>query len=623
MAAPESIAAEGVPAVPKALVDSAAPYLDYRAARLLGWHPVTRSILIGTRSETTRQLYEVGAPGAEPQQLSFSDEPVSDGEFAPIAGDVTLALADAGGDEQYQIYRLVDGEMKLLTDGKSRNLGIRWMHDGRRFGYSTTRRTGLDTDLFIMDPRDPASDTMVMAGRGGGWSFADFSADGRRALLFNFLSVTQSGLYELDLETRALRALVPATKESVSFGTARYGPNGLIYAVTDIAAEHRFLVEIDGAKGTLRRVNPETAWSVEDFDLDPAGRFIAYVVNENGYSRLRVFDLSSRGVRAVNGLGDGVITALDVAPWGDIGVSMTTASSPGDIWSVDPDTLALTRWTTNGAGVVDPERNARPELVTVKSFDGIPVSGMLYRPDPARFPGRRPLLVNFHGGPEGQARPGYLGRSNYYVNELGIALFYPNVRGSTGYGKSFVLLDNGPDRREDSVRDAGAFLKRLARDPGIDATRMAVAGGSYGGYMTLASLIRYRGKLKAGISTVGISNFVTFLEGTSGYRRDLRRIEYGDERVESQRRKLAAISPLAKASRIRAPLMVVTGANDPRVPRGEADQIVAALRAEGGEAWHVVAEDEGHGFAKKPNADYQFLATVLFLQRHLLGNSDM
>jgi len=246
------------------------------------------------------------------------------------------------------------------------------------------------------------------------------------------------------------------------------------------------------------------------------------------------------------------------------------------------------------------------------------MSGFLYRPDPDRHKGKRPLIINIHGGPEGQATPRFLGRDNYLINELGIAIFYPNVRGSTGFGKRFVALDNGPWLRENSVLDIGAFLDQLRGDRKIDRKRIAVTGGSYGGYMTLASMLRYGKKLKAGLETVGISNFVTFLENTQAYRRDLRRMEYGDERIPEQRIKLEEISPLVRASEINIPLMVVTGANDPRVPASEAEQIVAAVRANGQPAWHLLAENEGHGFRKKANGDYQFWASLIFWQKYLL-----
>ncbi|MDQ1242638.1 MAG: hypothetical protein QG550_1890, partial [Pseudomonadota bacterium] len=345
----------------------------------------------------------------------------------------------------------------------------------------------------------------------------------------------------------------------------------------------------------------------------------AYVDNEAGRSIVRLLDVKIGEVRTVSGMPAGVVGALEIAPWGAIGLSFTSARSAADAYSIDPVTLAVTRWTKSETGGLDPNANVEPELVEVTSFDGERVSGFLYLPDVARFPGRRPLIVNIHGGPESQYRPGFLGRNNYLINELGIAVFYPNVRGSTGFGKRFVALDNGPFRREDSVKDIGAFLDALAANPRLDPARFAVAGGSYGGYMCFASSIFYGDRLRGANCVVAISSFVTFLENTQGYRRDLRRIEYGDERDPEQRAKLTAISPLTRAREIKIPLLVVTGANDPRVPASEADQIIAAVRAQGGQAWHLLGQNEGHGFAKKENADYQFWASLLFWKQALLA----
>ena len=350
-----------------------------------------------------------------------------------------------------------------------------------------------------------------------------------------------------------------------------------------------------------------------------AGMFLAGNHWLTGIGRLKLLDPRTGAARAVAELPAGVIGGLEVAPWGEVGFTLTSASSPADAYSVNPATLAVTRWTRSETGGLDPEANAEPELVEIESFDGEAMSGFLYRPDPARFPGPRPLIVAIHGGPESQFRPGFLGRNNYLVNELGIALFYPNVRGSAGYGKRFVSLDNGPDLRENSVRDIGAFLDRLAADPGVDAERMAVTGGSYGGYMCYASAIFYGDRLDGANCVVAISSFVTFLENTQAYRRDLRRVEYGDERDPEQRARLTAISPLTRASELDIPLLVVTGANDPRVPASEADQMVAAVRANGRMAWHLLAENEGHGFAKKENADYQFWTGLMFWQRTWLS----
>ena len=332
-----------------------------------------------------------------------------------------------------------------------------------------------------------------------------------------------------------------------------------------------------------------------------------------------LLDVATRRSRPVPALPAGVIGALEFAPWGALGLTLSSARSPADAFVVDRASLKVTRWTESETGGLDPNANIEPELIQVKSFDGESVSGFLYRPDAKRFPGKRPLIVNIHGGPEGQSRPGFLGRSNYLVNELGIAIFYPNVRGSTGFGKRFVSLDNGPFKREDSVKDIKAFLDRLQADPAIDAQRMAVAGGSYGGYMCYASAIAYADRLKGAQCTVAISNWVTFLENTQSYRRDLRRVEYGDERDAAQRAKLLEISPLRRIGEIKSPLMVVTGGNDPRVPPQEAEQVVAAVRKNGSTVWHVLGKNEGHGFAKKENADYAFWVGLLFWQSTLLA----
>ena len=395
---------------------------------------------------------------------------------------------------------------------------------------------------------------------------------------------------------------------------------GLVVAVTsDEGSDFQRLGTLDPATGKFTPRGPTEKWDIDTFDIAEDGSFIAYVVNEAGMAKLRLFDPNTGAVRTVDKLPAGIIGGLEIAPWGEVGITFTSARSAADAFSVDPKTLAVTRWTESETGGLDVTKNVEPELVKVKSFDGLEVSGFLYRPDPEKFPGKRPLIMSVHGGPEAQSRPGFMGRSNYMLNEMGIALFYPNVRGSTGYGKTFVSLDNGPFKREDSVKDMGAFLNALAKDKSLDAARFGLTGGSYGGYMCYAAATHYADKLRANLCVVAISNFVTFLENTQDYRRDLRRVEYGDERDPVQRQKLMEISPLTRVADIKKPLFVVTGANDPRVPASEADQIVAAVRKNGGTAWHLVGTNEGHGFAKKENADYSFWTSLLFWKQYLLN----
>lgn len=617
VAPPAAIVADGLPPVPQALAAATRPYLESRAAAFDGWNPVTRGVLVSTRFGNTAQLHEVAAPMGMRRQLSFEADAIAGASYAPRRGDVLVVQKDVGGSEFWQLYMLKDGRLTLLTDGKSRNAINAWSHDGRWLGYSSTRRNGTDNDLYVIDPRDPKSDRLVAKVQGGGWAISDFAPDKKTAVVSQYLSVNKTNLYLMSVATGRMTPIGdPAAP--IAYGEAKFAPDGTLWVTSDEGSDFQRLGTIDPRTGRFNAVAPEPKWDVDGFDIADDGRTIAYVVNQAGIDRLKLLDVASRQVRTVP-LPAGGIGGVRFAPWGALGFTLTSAKAPTDTYSLDPATLKVTRWTASETGGLDPQRNVEPEFVEVKSFDGEPVSGFLYRPDPRRWPGKRPLLFNIHGGPEGQSTPGFLGRTNYLINELGIALFYPNVRGSTGFGKRFVALDNGPFKREDSVKDIGAFLDRLEKDPRIDPKRIAETGGSYGGYMCYAVAIRYGDRFKAANCIVAISNFVTFLENTQSYRRDLRRVEYGDERIPEQRAKLAAISPLTRARELRIPLMVVTGGNDPRVPASEANQMVAAVRANGVPAWHLLAKDEGHGYAKKENQDYQFWTSLLFWQANLLG----
>ncbi|MGQ0559593.1 MAG: S9 family peptidase [Sphingosinicella sp.] len=616
---PAALVADGIPAVPAELAARTRAYMEFRTAGFSGWNRTDRSMLVTTRFGNTGQVHRVANPMGYRQQLSFEEDPVF-GTWSP-AGDALVAVKDIGGNEFFQFYTLANGRLALLTDGTSRNNFGSWSEDGRLFGYSSTRRNGADTDLYVIDPRDPASNRMVAQVSGGGWNIAAFSPDNRRAAVINFQQVTNSDLYLLDLAGGALTPIGDISRD-IAYGGAEFAPDGTLWVTSDEGSDFQRLGTVDPATGAFRAVAPEPRWDVDTFDIAPDGSFIAYVLNEAGIDRLKLMDVRTGQVRTVTGLPAGAIGGLDVAPWGDIGFTLSSARSPGDAYSVNSRTLEVTRWTRSETGGLDPEVNVEPQLIEVRSFDREPISGFLYRPDPARFPGRRPLIVSIHGGPEAQFQPGFLGRSNYLLNELGIAIFYPNVRGSTGYGKRFVSLDNGPALRENSVRDIGAFLDRLVRDPNLDAARIAVTGGSYGGYMCFASAICFASRLRGANCVVAISNFVTFLENTQAYRRDLRRVEYGDERDPAQRARLMEISPLTRARELTIPVVVVTGANDPRVPASEAEQMVAAVRANGREAWHLLGQNEGHGFARKENIDYQFWVGLMFWQRHLLTAGD-
>ena len=613
---PAALIADGIPPIPDEIVSATRPYMEFRTAGFSGWNAVDKSMLITTRFGNTAQLHTVSGPMMARTQISFEAEPVR-GTWSP-RGDVLIAIKDRGGDEFFQLYGLNEGKLTLLTDGKSRNQFGAWSKDGQLIGYTSTRRNGSDNDLYVMNPRDPKSDRRVAEVQGGGWYFSDFSPDGRSAVVANYISITDTDLYLLDVASGKLSAIGDVGK-TIAYGGALFAPDGTLWVTSDEGSEFLRLGIIDPASGKFTAISPDKRWDVKDFDIAKDGSFIAYTINEAGVTRLKLLDPKTRAVRTVEGLPAGTASGLEIAPWGTIGLTLSSARSAADAYAIDPASLAVTRWTKSETGGLDPEKNAEPAFVEIKSFDGETVSGFLYRPDAAKFPGKRPLIIDIHGGPEAQSTTRFLGRTNYLVNELGIAIFYPNVRGSSGFGKRFVNLDNGPFKREDSVKDIGAFLDLLTRDAAIDASRMAVTGGSYGGYMCYAVAIRYGERLKGANCVVAISNFVTFLENTQDYRRDLRRVEYGDERDPQQRKKLLEISPLTHVDKLRVPLMVVTGGNDPRVPASEAEQIIKAVRSHGRTAWSLLGTDEGHGFARKANQDYQFWVSVMFWKQTLLG----
>jgi dipeptidyl aminopeptidase/acylaminoacyl peptidase len=627
---PDNLVVEGIPPIPVALKRDTSRYLEFRTAAFAAWHPTRREMLIGTRFSDTLQLHAVTQPGGARRQWTFSSEPVAGGQFEPRQGRFVVFSQDVGGGEFYQLHRLdlAEGKTTLLTDGRSRNGNARFSKDGRWLFHNSTRRNGRDTDVWCLDPQKPESAKMILEVSGGGWAVLDVNEDGSQVLVQNRRSITDSELHLLTVATRKLSKLTPNRERVVSYGSARFSRDGRsVFATTDLDSEFLYLVRIDVASGDLTPLGNNTskspAWDVEAFELSPDGEQLAFVSNENGSSRLSLLKLGSGKVRALSAIPAGVMTGLEWHENGrDLGFSLAHAQSPSDAYSVDVKTGRLTRWTESETGGLPAKAFREPELITIPSFDQLKVSAFVYRPDPQRFPGKRPVAVIIHGGPESQSRPGFMARYNYFLNELGIALVVPNVRGSAGYGKRFLTLDDGY-LREDSVKDIGAFLDWIGTDSGLDPARVSVMGGSYGGYMTLASLVHFSDRLRCGVDVVGISNFVTFLTNTQEYRRDLRRVEYGDERDPRMRAHLEKISPLNQVDRIRVPLFVVQGKNDPRVPLSEAEQMVQAVRANGRTCAYLMARDEGHGFAKKPNADFQFLSTILFLQEHLLNGQSI
>jgi dipeptidyl aminopeptidase/acylaminoacyl peptidase len=621
VAPPESLVVEGVPKIPASLAETAGRYGEYRSAVFSDWEPGKRSMLISTRFAATPQLHLVSQAGGERHQLTFFADAVRAGRFHPNGGDYIVFPKDIGGGEWYQLYRLdvATGNITLLTDGKSRNSMGPWSSQGEEIAYTSTRRTGKHTDLWVMNPGEPKSDRLLTKLEGGGWEPLDWSPDDKKILLSEDLSINESYLWLVDTATGEKTALTPRdAKEKVSYWAGQFSKDGKgMYVTTDKDSEFHRLAYVSLGTKEYFYLTTEIPWDVVTFDLSHDGKRIVFVTNENGLGVLRDFRTDKKEVlREPKNLPSGVIGGVRWRQDGpELAFSLVNAQGPEDVYSLDVATGKLERWTNSETAVPTKDFPAA-ELVKWKSFDGKMISGFLYRP-PAKFTGKRPVMVVIHGGPEGQSQPLFLGRQNYLLKEMGMALIYPNVRGSTGYGKSFTLLDNG-FLREDTYKDINALFDWIGAQPELDASRVAVTGGSYGGHMTLAISTFYSDRIRCSVDIVGMSNLVTFLEHTEGYRRDLRRVEYGDERDPKMREFLEHIAPMNNIEKIKKPMLVVAGKNDPRVPVSESDQIVAALKKEGTPVWYVMAKDEGHGYQKKANQDYQFYATVEFLQEYLL-----
>ncbi len=618
---------EGIPPIPLELRRAIEPYGEFRASAMLSWHPTRRELLVRQRLAATDQVHRVAEPGAKPEALTDFPDAVRNASYQPVTGEYFLFPRGEGGNEAFRLYRF-DLATKAVTpvspEGERAGTPA-WTRKGDRVVFTTQlldrnnpERTAR-TRLHLVDPLAPGKGRVLATFESGGWTGFAFSEDGRQLAFVEYRSANESHLWVMDVASGKRRRVSRAGKgETVRYGAPRFLANGKsLLATSDRGGEFRRLTQITIADGREYPLTGRHAHDVDEFAISfDAGR-IAFTTNENGSHVLRFLDLATKRELERPPLFDGVIGGLEWRPKSaEVAFTVAAARTAGDVFSYDVRESRLARWTNGNNPAVNTSALAEPRLVKWKSFDDRMISGFHYHP-PARFAGKRPVIVNVHGGPESQAKAGFIGRFNYFVNDLGVALLYPNVRGSSGFGKSFLKLDDGR-RREDSVRDLGALLDWIREQPDLDADRVLVRGGSYGGYMALAAAVRFADRIAGAESVVGISNFVTFLENTESYRRDLRRAEYGDERDPAMRAFLESISPLKHAERITRPLFVVQGYNDPRVPRSEAEQIVATLRGKGTPVWFLMAKDEGHGFIKKPNADFLFEASVEFAKATIL-----
>ena len=608
---------DGIPPPDAGLAARLARYQQSRGATFLDWL-ADGSLIASTRFGDTEQVHRVNAPLGMREQLTFYSDPIEWARGAK-SGKGFVFLMDHAGDDNAQVYyHPGSGEPRQLTHGSFIHGSTVWAHDGKRVAFYGNDRDSLSYDVYVADVTSNAAPQLVVGGRADTWYPLDWSPDDSKLLVWRYLSSSESYLYLADVATGTL---TPLEQKPLKAGIrmAKFDPAGRgVYVVTDEDSEFAQLKFKDLITHDNRRVSPDVSWDVEDFDVSADGRYIAYVLNEDGRSRLAVLDRESKQTLAPAGLPEGRIGNPRFDRTGRrLAMTVDSPTSPRDVWVYEIEKDSVTRWTHSEAGPLDVAPFVAPELVRYPTWDRVGgherrLSAYVYRP--AQASGPVPVLIDIHGGPEAQYRPEWDPFVQFLVNELGYAVVAPNVRGSSGYGKTFLTLDNGV-LREDAVRDIGSLLVWIGVQSGFDRDHVVVMGGSYGGYMALAALVTYGDRLRGAVDLAGISDFVTFLRNTSGYRRDWRRTEYGDERDTNTRVFLERISPLTNAARIHKPVLVAAGQNDPRVPISESEQLVWRVRSGGGEVWYLVAKDEGHGFLKKPNRDEYLLTAATFLQK--------
>jgi len=620
---------EDIPPIPASLAQSVSRYQNIRSAHLSGWSRDGKSIYVKTRFGNVKQIHRVDSPGGARVQLTFGDEPI--GEVATQPNGKLLAFTrDQDGDEFDQVMLLDpdNGISRNMSDGQALNNRIIWDRQGQQVAYRSTRRNGRSNDIWVqgINPSDQAK-LLHKSDDGSLWKPVDFSRDGQYLLIQQFLSVIDSHIWLKKLPDGELQRLVgdvenPAS--NIAAGFDNKDKNVLFVTNQRDGAAELARVSL-GAEPQITFVPSVSDWDITQFALSSDRSRGAFITNENGISRLHLFDPAKLTYKRVDKIPLGLINGLVFSPNGKkLGMTLNSARSPSDAFVLNLgrkplSTKNLTRWTSSEVGGLDVGKFSTPIPVRYPSpFNGqdsfLSIPAFVYLP-PGEGP--HPVIIHIHGGPENQFRPSFNSEFQTWIDQLGVAVIAPNIRGSLGYGAKYITLDDGY-KREDAVRDIGALLDWIALQPSLDSERVAVFGSSYGGYMALASAVHYSDRLRAAVDRVGISNFVTFLENTQDYRQELRRIEYGDETDPEMRVFLESISPLNNVQKINIPLLVVQGSNDPIVPMSESEQLVKALRAGGQTVWYMNALNEGHGYAKKENRDVYQQATILFLREYLL-----
>ena len=621
LAFPQNLVTDNIPAPTAEMASRVKAYNESRSAVVMSWHPVNKEMLIGTRFGNTQQIHCLQMPMGNRKQLSFFEEAAKDASYEPVNGSFFIFSKDNGGDEFTQLFRydLADKKITQLTEGgRTQNGNVVWNKTGRRLLYTATSAKTGNRNVYLLNPLQPSQRREWISNEGGGWSIADWSDDEKGILLNQSFSINETCIWLYDSVTTKKTKILPKQPERTIYTALQFdNTNGNIYLLTNKNSEFTYPALFNINKGSIEPLISNPAGETSSYAINKNQSMAAFVVNESGVSKMFLQDLNSKKISPIK-LPIGVAGS---PVWHNnneqFAFHLSTFQSPNDIFVYDVQKASLTRWTESEIGTMNLSGLKAPELIEWKSFDQQRISGFLYRAA-SHFTGKRPVIISIHGGPEGQSLPVFQGRNNYYLNEMGISIIYPNVRGSVGYGKTFADMDNGLKRKE-SVQDIGSLLDWIALQTDLDANRVMITGGSYGGYMTLACAVDYSNRIHCALDVVGISNFKTFLQNTESYRRDLRRVEYGDERDTTIAAFFDRISPGLHADKITVPLMIVQGKNDPRVPYTESTAMANTIKErKQSPVWFMMANDEGHGFSKKINQDFQFYATISFIEQFLL-----
>jgi dipeptidyl aminopeptidase/acylaminoacyl peptidase len=616
----DNLVTEGIPKIPGSLAQTVNRYTNAWGYRLAGWDLVKRELLFKNLVGSETWILRGDTPGVSPKLSFFIPTGVYDVYYQPQAKYLVYNHDTDGNDSfQFYLFDIATRKSTIITDGKSRNTEPVWSRAGDKIIYSSSPPNGNGVDLSVVNPFEPKTARLLADGKGNYLKAYDWSPDDRKVVFCDFASNTASTLWVLDVATGEKTLLSPKrAKEDDYYDNPQFNADGSgVYVITDRDSQFRRVAYLDLTTKRYSFLSDYIKWDVEDLRLSPDGRALAFVTNEDGVSRLHLLDTKTGRDKPVPSLPVGIISEVQ---WhsdsSDLAFNFRTPRTPNDVYSLDTGTGKLDHWYKGVTGGADLEKLPEPQRISWRSFDRQMISGFLFRPPPS-FTGKRPVIINIHGGPEEQYRPEFGYYNNYLLSELGVVLIFPNVRGSTGYGRSFHKLDNGV-LRVNAWKDIGALLEWVKTQADLDADRIMVQGASYGGYLALAVAANYSERIRCALSDSGPSNLVTFLLNTAGWRRDLQRLEFGDERDVKMREFLQQTAPVNSASKIKKPLFIIQGQNDPRVPVAEAQQMLAAVKKNGTPVWYLMAKAEGHDWSKKANRDFRLYVMSMFIQEHLL-----